>query len=164
MEISNARREMYRLKEVYLQQEQEVVVRKIDTPNFCSHAGSRMRYDEACERYVVAIIEHRVLRRKRLLTAGDPVTLLNELENCRKRLKSTQFSLSQRRNETDFERLTNTGLLSHNELRIEGQQRFERMHLLAKSKKESRNKKEAQLRILSRIKEENHIKDGKDRL
>ena len=159
MEISNARREMYRQRKVYLQQGREMIARKMDTPNFCLHAGPRMRYDKACERYVVAIIEHHVLRRKRLLAAADPAALLNELENCRKRLKSTQFLLNQKRNETDFERITNTGLLSHIAPHIDGQQRFKNMHLLAKSRRESRNKKDAQLRILSRIKEEKNIND-----
>jgi hypothetical protein len=70
----------------------------------------------------------------------------------------TQFLLSQRRNESDFD-LPNNGLLSHYAPHIEGQQRFKSMHLLAKSRRESRNKKEAQLRILSRIKEEKHIND-----
>ena len=148
MGIPETRAKMFEARDVYLRTELLMVVLRLANPNLVTNKTQRLCYNESCERYVVANLE--VLVRNHQQSATDPATLKKDLEIYKKRLRASQSLLRESRDEID--RLKFLPQIYPRD--AGGLARFQRMHQQADMRRESRMKRQAQLRIVARIEEE----------
>ena len=83
MDIYAARRLMVVNRMMHFHQKHVVAIAKLTNPNVCLHAGSFLRYKDACQHFVVAKLKN-LFKEKKLRHASDDAAILRtELANCR---------------------------------------------------------------------------------
>ena len=83
MELSIARRLMVVRRMQHFHLKHEVAIAKLTNPVICLHAGSFLRFRDACELFVAAKLKHLFREKKLRHTTDDAVILRTELANCR---------------------------------------------------------------------------------
>lgn len=83
MELYAARRLMVVSRMKYFHQKHEVAVANLTNPNVCLHAGSFIRYSDACRLFIVAKLKQLHRERQSRRNSDDAVILRTELANCR---------------------------------------------------------------------------------
>lgn len=83
MELSTARRLMVVSRMKYFLQKHEVAVANLTNPNVCLHAGSFIRYSDACRFFVVIKLKQLHRERQSRRNSDDAVILRTELANSR---------------------------------------------------------------------------------
>lgn len=83
MELSAARSLMVETKTEHLQRKQDVAIAKLTNPKTCLHAGSFLRFSDACQLFVAAKLKQLYRERKSRRNSDDAVILRTELANCR---------------------------------------------------------------------------------
>lgn len=96
MELSAARRLMVVSRMYHFHQKHVVSIAKLTNPRVCSHAGSFLRYRDACKLFAASKLKQLYLEKKSRRTSGDAVILRTELESCRTFYRTL---LMKRRNE-----------------------------------------------------------------
>lgn len=83
MDLYAARRLMVVNRMMHFHQKHVVEIAKLTNPNVCLHAGSFLRYKDACQHFVVAKLKN-LFKEKKLRQASDDAAILRtELANCR---------------------------------------------------------------------------------
>jgi hypothetical protein len=155
MEIITARfiREMQ--KEILMERQTEIAVRQIETPNVILHAGPRIRYNDACRRFVALHLERTALRAEKSLLS-DPTMTPESLFSARMGIARERHLLNikrklfcRRREEVAMERRSTPNFCcgAGNQMRYdEARKRFAEVHALLlssrKKKQQVLNKKE----------------------
>jgi hypothetical protein len=103
MRIITARAQMNSAREHLSQREEAISKMRLENPAIRLHGGPRERYKVACKRFVVAQLEHIMLKREQ--NAMELVSAREELSFSRRQFFRTQevIALENRRNQFNYE-------------------------------------------------------------
>lgn len=123
MKISTARDIMLSKKEMLVQRQNEVAIQQVSNPSVRLHAGPQLRYNEACQRFVVLHLEQIFLRKQRLLLVNSATTNTDKSFQVQDEISATRIVLNRNK------RLLNDAQMRYDESR----RRFATIHLRQRS-------------------------------